>query len=522
MKKDTSKINHLHLLWLSGLICLFILLLGPLQESLKAQPVLSAKSIALGGGGTAYLSGFEATFWNPANLVVNNYGEPFHFGIGHTGILYEPVLSSDAPGDQLLNFTDSFYPFRTGTASITDSQRANIISNNYSRRNLLSQHQARADVILGGALWQRGVKAFSIAARIRMASRIEVGRGWYSEEFIPSGNHQVRDLTLNQQKNQLLELSVGFAREFTFFNGLSPRLNKLFVGIAPKIVVAGPSLDATYDAYYVRNENGSNSIYVTDFFYRATGEYAQTTFDYLVSENPQQAILNNIVHRYRFQPTGYGLGFDFGLTYLLPLGDELPTIESNYQNAVVSKSIRFALSINDIGMIHYTQNPLTLSSPRDADQISQQPAMNSMFIGAGGQYYSYLDDAGAIPNPLLNAQEISRDNYSSLLPTSVNAGILVELSRLKLMSDLTLGLNNTAFTTTRLMVHLGLEIRPLRHIPIRLGTRLASGLPTRIGMGTGIESQYWNFTIGAQVILRSRALTSEFVSGAFAGIQIHL
>jgi hypothetical protein len=520
MNKKSSKISHL--LCPAVLIALFGLFFGPPQQSLQAQPVLSARSIALGGSGTAYFGGFEATFWNPANLAISNRPGRLHFGLGHIGILYEPVLSKDAADNQFLNFTDRFYPYRPGSTDITISERSNLLQRNYSRNSLLSQHQSRVDIILGGVLWQGDNEAFSIVARARIASRFEVGRGWYSEEFIPSADFQVRDFTLSQQINHLYELSFGYAHEFTFFNGLSSRLNRLYVGVAPKIVVAGPSMFSTYDARYVRNQEGNSTVYTSNFFYRSSGEYARATSDYLSSENPQRSISNNLNRTYHFQPTGYGLGFDFGLTYLIPLGDELPIISPDGNEAFVSKSIRFALSINDLGMIYYNKNPLTLSSPRDSVQIGQQPVMNSMFIGAGGQYFSYFDNAGAIPDPLLNAQKVSRGNYSTLLPTSLNAGILIELSRVKLMGDLTLGFNNTAFTTTKLMAHFGLEIRPVHQIPIRFGTRLAAGLPTRIGFGTGVETKYWDFNIGTQVILRSQNLTSEFVGGAFAGIQVHL
>jgi hypothetical protein len=99
---------------------------------------------------------------------------------------------------------------------------------------------------------------------------------------------------------------------------------------------------------------------------------------------------------------------------------------------------------------------------------------------------------------------------------------MLELARIKVVGDLTLGLNNTAFTTTKLALHLGVEARPIQQIPVRFGTRLAAGLPTHLGLGTGIETRYWDFNIGAQVLVRSRTFTSEFVGGAFAGLQIHI
>lgn len=506
---------------IAGLFFLLLLFAILTSTPLAGQPVLGASNTSLGGGGTAYLPGFEATFWNPANLMIKDRRGALHLGVGHTGILYEPVLSSDAAKDQFFNFADSFYPYKVGTTDINANQREAILTDNYPRKSLLSQHQTRTDLILGGVLWQREDEAFSAVIRTRLASRIDVGRGWYSYEFVSSRDRFVREFTLNQQKNQLYEFAVGYAREFTFVNGLLPRLSKFYVGIAPKIVLAGPSMDATYNARYIKANEESPAVFASDFFLRSTGKYSQMISDYIASGDSQQAISNNLNRKFEFNNTGYGLGFDFGLTYLIPLGNELPTLKTRGESAIVSKSLRFGLSINDIGVVRYNKSPLNLSTPEDTVQIDQQPPMETMFIGADGQYLSYFTEAMAPSNPVLNAQNASRDAFSELLPTSMNAGVLFELPQVKLMGDLTLGLNNTAFTTTKLAIHLGLEARPIQKLPLRIGTRLASGLPTHVGLGGGIETEHWDLTLGTQVILRSRTLTSEFVGGAFAGIQLH-
>jgi hypothetical protein len=510
----------LYFLRLTG--CLLILaVVIAVSSSAQAQPVLGAQNTAMGSGGTTYLTGFETTFWNPANLAINNRQGQTHLGVGQIGILYQPVLSTDAAEDQFLNFTDSFFPYKPGTADITLEQREDILDKKYPQSNLLSQHQTRADVILGGVSWQRGDAAFSVAARSRFASRIEVGRGWYSNEFIPSGDQQIRDFTLNQQINQLFELSVGYGRQFTFIDGLLPRLSELYVGIAPKIVLAGPSFNATYNARYIRPDEGSTDIYTTDFSYHSTGKYSRMTSHYLASANPQPAIERNLNRTLNLlDNTGYGMGFDFGLTYLIPL--DLSIIEDDPDKSVVSQSIRFSFSVNDLGMIHHTKNPLELTSSRDTVQIVHEPAKESMFIGSGGQYLNYFDDANILSNPILEAENNNSNKYSTLLPTSLNAGMLVDLSRIKVSGDLTLGLNNTAFTNTKLAIHLGLEARPIKAVPIRFGTRVASDIPTYLGVGTGIETRYWDLNIGTQIILRSRTFTSEFAGGAFAGIQFHL
>lgn len=491
-----------------------------LSSPVKAQPVLSAQNTAMGGGGTTYLSGFETTFWNPANLAINDRPGQVNIGLGHTGILFEPVLSADNPYDQFFKFTDGLMPYKSYTTSISSAQRDRILEKNYPKNTPLSWHQNRADVILGGVSWQRGEAAYSVTARYRFASRFEVGRGWYSDEFIPDGDQQVRDFTLNQQRNQLLEFSVGYGRQFTFIDGLLPRLSELYIGIAPKIVLAGPHFNASYDARYIRSEEGDASIYASDFSYQTTGKYSGMTSRYLVDSNPWSAIERNL--NSTFDPldnTGYGLGFDFGLTYLIPL--DLSLIDDDPES-LVSHSIRFSLSANDIGMIRYHEDPLQLSSAADTVAIEQELPKESMFIGSGGQYLMYFDELGAISNPIQASQSNNSDQFSTLLPASVNAGMLIDLSRIKVSGDLNLGLDNTAFTTTKLSIHLGLEGRPLKPVPIRFGARIASERPTYIGLGTGIETRYLDFNIGTQLVVRSRTFTSEFAGGAFAGIQLHL
>lgn len=501
-------------------ILLFVLC--SISIPLQAQPVLNAQNTALGGGGTAYLSGNQSLFWNPANLAINDRSGTIHINLGETGIVYEPVLSSDIAGDQFLNFTDTYFPYQSGAVNITPIQRQTILNENYPRRRLVSQHQTRADVMLGGISWYRGDETFSIAARGRYSSRIEVGRGWYSDNYIQRGDQQVRDFTLDQHITKNLEIALGYGREFTFLEGLFSRLSKLYVGFSPKFIIAGPSFSAIHHGQQLQSDETAQAQYVTDFSYQSSGEYTRMTRDYLSSGNPQAAISDNLNKKFNFEPTGYGAAFDFGLTYLIPIGSELNIIEDTPGNSVVGKSLRIAISFNDVGIIRYTEQPLSFSAPGDTLQIGREFPKESMFIGSGGQYLTYFDEALEISNPFNRAQNPSNNAFSAPTPASLNGGIMLDLERVKVMGDLTLGLNNTALTNTKLAMHLGLEVRPVRKIPLRMGTRLAAGLPAHVGVGTGYESRYWDFNIGTQIIFRSQTFTTEFVGGAIAGLQLHL
>ncbi len=503
-------------------VAILLFIFCSISIPLQAQPVINAQNTALGGGGTAYLSGNEALFWNPANLAINDRHGTIHINLGETGIVYEPVLSSDVAGEQFFNFTDSYFPYELGAVDITPIQRQTIIDENYPRNRLVSQHQTRTDVMLGGISWYRGDETFSLAARARYASRIEVGRGWYSDEYVQQDNQQLRDFTLDQHISKNIEIAMGYGREFTFLEGLFSRLSKLYVGISPKFIIAGPSFSATHHGQQQRSDVDTQAQYVTEFSYQSSGEYTRMTRDYLSSGNTQTAINNNLNKKFNFEPTGYGAAFDFGLTYLIPIGSDLHVIENNPKKSVVGKSLRIAISFNDIGMIRYTEQPLSFSAPDDTMQIGREFPKESMFIGSGGQYLTYFDEAFEVTNPFEQAQNPSEKTFSAPTPASLNGGIMLDLERIKFMGDLTLGLNNTALTNTKLAMHLGMEVRPIRKIPLRMGTRLAAGLPAHVGIGTGYESRYWDFNVGTQIIFRSHSLTKELVGGAFVGIQLHL
>lgn len=501
------------------LVVLSLLVWSTPWLSLHAQPVINGHNSALGGGGVAYLGGVEATFFNPANLAIPDRPGNFHIGIGQLGVFYEPVLSSTSLEQQAIRFTNQFLPYTPGDAELSGEQRSMLLSRHFDRQSLVSQRRSRTDLLLGGLLFQRGESAFSIAARARLASRIKTGRGWYDDEAIVAGGQQVRDFSLLQQRNQLYEISFGFAREFTFINGLSSSLNRLYIGIAPKIVFSGPRFEANYQAQYLQDENVP-PVYRTEFSYYSSGSYTSLTHAYRSTADPQASI-DTELNRYTLKPTGLGLGVDFGLTYLIPLDNRILDLEK-VRDAGVGRSLRFSFSFNDLGLVQERRQPLHLSSPVQTYTAAEQPPLSSWFMGAGGQYLSILNEAEALSNPLTNAERVERQNYLSLLPTSFNAGLLLDLQSLKFMGDLNFGLHNTAFTTTALAVNMGIEVRPLPWVPLRVGTRITSNEPPRLGLGTGFETRYWDFTLGTQIYFRSQALTTNVVGGGFAGIQLHL
>lgn len=501
--------------------CLAVLLASLGIPASYAQPVITAESVALGGSGTASAAGYKATFWNPANLMIQDRPGQFHIGFGSVGGHFEPILAQTSIRNQGSDYLDGYFPYKPRAVKISDSQRATILDTHFPNQKLQAENQQQAELILGGALWQRKDYAFSIVARARYASRITAGRGWYDQAFISQGDQKIRDFSLTQHRSEYYELAFGYAQEFTFINGLMPRLSKLYIGIAPKIIVAGPTFNATYDAQYIRNGSSISNPLVTEFSLYSSGPFSDATAEYMESQNPRQAIRQNLSNRYKFQPTGYGVGFDFGLNYVIPLGDVAQNYVQDDASAIPKKSLRFAFSLNDIGGIRYHEQPLSISSVKDTIQTGQQAPAHEMFLGAGGQFISYLHQGLFLSNPLSSANEQSTSTYSTLLPTSLNTGVLLDLSSFKLTGDVSVGLNKTAFTNTNLEVKIGMEIRPLEQIPLRIGTRLAKEQPPQLGFGTGLETRYWDFNISAQALFQSPHQPNTLAGGAFGGLQFH-
>src|SRR5699024_1613430 len=307
--------------------------------------------------------------------------------------------------------------------------RHNLLDMHYGDKRLLSSHQQQADILLAGALWRKENHSISIGLRARYGSSIQVGRGWYDSDFIKKKSHGIRDFSLIQQRSERYELAIGYAQELTFINGLLPGTNKLYIGITPKIIIAGPYFNAQYDARSLHeNDKAIQPIeakFANEFHLQSSGRYSRAIQQYRQYGWPQRSIDTHLSNGYSFKPNGYGLGFDFGLNFLIPLDNNIA--EGN------DKSIRVGLSLNDIGAIRYHEDPLRINFSPDTSMTFQQSSVNRVFTGSAGQYLSFLDHASSLPNPILEPAPPSGDSYTSLLPASVNAGILLDMKVIKLM-----------------------------------------------------------------------------------------
>ncbi|MGF1671211.1 MAG: DUF5723 family protein [Balneolaceae bacterium] len=487
--------------------------------SLQAQIILSPENGALGGGGTAYITGYEALFVNPANLFIKEKPGRIEIGLAGFGALTEPVLRASGLQNQSNNFQDMFSPFKPSVAhqDIFTAERLDIISRNFPGERLRSQHLFRFETYWLGVKWNTPNRSYALALRTRAGGRFVTGRGFYSGEPVIKNELQVIDRSIVSQFQTLHELSFGFAESFTFLNGLSPRLSEVIIGIAPKFVVGGSFQSVKYTNVFTRAESGPWDR-TLGYEQLTTGDFTDATNSFLATGDPQAAINQNMNFSDFFSPTGFGAGLDFGLTFLLPLGEDISTIQR--LETETRKSLRISFSVTDIGFISYTDRAQK-NTIDEREEIANElePLANSVFRGIPGQFLPFLNESSEHP---LFESESNDDNFSTILPTAMHTGVLLQLNRLKVMGDLSLGITNNAINTTKLITFIGAELRPFRFLPVRAGTRLATETPEYYSFGFGIETNRFELNTSIQLRTRSGGPTGELAGLSVGSLKIYL
>lgn len=498
------------LAWLAGLTGLLPLPGTPLTAGARAQVLFNAKNGGMGGGGTAYLTGIEAHFINPANLQLGSGSLDMVLGGG--AVLLEPVYRPDGLRGWGEYLAESLLPYEAGSRPMDSELRRHILESQYPNGRAVAQNLYREESTLLGIRWRGENGSFSLAIRARQGTRIESGRGWYSTTF----TGDVRDFTLRQQKETLYELSAGIAQEFSFINGLFAGTDRLFVGFAPKFALGGGYMDLHYDARYRDTARSLTSSFSYEFRQSSTGDYSRLTRNYLTTGQVAPSIGRSLDPASSFQPTGWGVGMDFGLTYMISF-DPPPETDGPYSEP--DRVIYVGLSVTDLGFMRYSGTPLTLENSAPDTPLEPQGITTSVFTGGDGQFLEYVDGVTQIPNPLHAPGEISAGEFTRPLPTSLNGGVTLKVGRIQLSGDLTLGLANTAFNTTQLTAHLGTQLKLLSFLPLRAGTQLAAGRPTQWMLGTGIDGGAVDLSVSARFLGRPGGGVPEFGGGAFGGIR---
>jgi hypothetical protein len=484
-----------------------------------AQISLSAENMALGGGGAAYLTGYEALFVNPANLLIQEKNYSLQIALFQGGAYFDSQIPIPNTRSRFSRYTNSLQPYTdlSDNRFIENSGRDDILDRNYPGERLFSHLQSQTDFYWFGIKWTGNERSYAMALRSRISSQYEIGRGYYSQTPIEINNELQFDQSFYHNYQTLHELSFGYAESFTFLNGLIPRLSEFIVGIAPKVVIAGPYLDAEYLNRYRSGDNGVQWTRQSEYTQRGSGYFSDPVFNPLqnpgLSDAPE-ASLSNLL-----DPSGIGFGLDLGITYLITFGSDLSVLRR--EDMPTEKSLRISFSITDLGAIYHFQDAVELTAPFLEEDTETPGTLSDLYFqGAPNEHISFLNQFSESPFDRVN--RVASGSFESLLPTALHAGALFQVNRLKIMGDISYTLTKTRFSANTPVAHLGVELRPLSFLPIRAGTRFAPNLPGYYSFGGGIETTYFDISAGVQLKSRSIGPTTEILGASLVGIKFYI
>lgn len=510
-----------------SVIFMCLILIFPARS--EAQLSYNAESMALGGGGTAYITGSEALFINPANLLLQDKDRDISITFLQGSSFWSGVNRTEGFKNYFEEFREVIKPFGSidgfNPRTIQPEERDEFIERHFVNGHSTRTFNAQSELNWIGIKWAGSDKAYAFSLRTRIGNQFTLGRGLYSNEAIQKNN----DLVVNSSFKQIYqiqhELSFGYSESFTFINGIQPGPTEFIIGIAPKLIIPGSGLNVNATNQYIYQPDQSNWKRETAYFQSSSGALTnQVTSDYrnFNSDPNQTPLLNQVSFNELLKPTGIGLGLDIGLTYLITFGDELSLI--NDAKRVINQSLRFSISVTDIGGTLINRDASEISTDYQTDESSRTGTVTDIiYQGSPNEHYFFLNQLGVqLPNQT-GSTEVNQ--MYTMLPASIQTGALFQFNWFKIMGDASYSMVDSAYKPSGLVSYIGTEIRPFHFLPLRAGTRFGKNLPPLFSFGTGLETN--GFDLNAAVMIQtddfnSAPFTGNIVGASMLGVRIHL
>lgn len=476
----------------------------------SAQLSHHVENMAFGGGGTAYSTGSEALFINPANLFIRE-NKNLSISLFQGSIFLYGLQSVDGLQNNISTLKSTLSPYDHGNelTILSEEQRDKIINRNYHDDLTTRSFTAQSDVHWFGIKWYGDEKAYALSLRSRIGNRFTLGRGLFSDEIVENRGELIIDRSFQQTYQVQHELSFGYSESFTFLNGIQPKRPEFIIGIAPKLVIPGSGLNVHATNQYLYQPESSVWIHNTEYYQLSTGALTEKQTGALrtFSEEPSRPFQPNPVSLTDlFRPTGIGLGLDIGITYLIPFGDHEPAKFSS-ERRDTKQSIRFSVSIIDVGATILNRNPSEIFVGLQSTESNNSGNVTEfLYSGAPNEHYYFLNRLGVnIPEQAgLHNQDDENPLYT-MLPASIQTGAFFQYNWFKLIGDASYSMVESAYRQSGLVSYLGTEIKPFHFLPLRAGTRFGKNLPPLFSFGTGFETD--DFDISAAFMIQAGDLS---------------
>lgn len=486
------------------------LLVGSASAQSRLQ---TAKSVSLGGGGTAYVDSYEANFLNPANIMLRaDRNTGLSLGLSGIGV---------SGGGPLANIT-TYNEYLTKGLTLTGDLRTDMLSDWFGT-DIDGSTSAGLEVgIIGFGTALQGKKwGASLAIRNRVLTNIGVNRG-LAEVFFhgldPAVFGSGRAVNMNVDVLAFTEVSLGYAREV-----LSLGNNKFYVGIAPKLLVGHNTQRLDFNSVITANNGNFRHRY--DYTIQTLGGLADGLSNYATDrDNTAEGAAQPKIDEY-IEPAvsdfagvnATAVGFDLGATMIIPV-DFIPLQWGPFKG---ERQLIVGVSVTDIGKLNFSSATQFSNSSEvfysgfnyDKDLIDAE------FDGDFGAYAESVlqDSIGA--EAYLDFNPDGSASVGRTLPTTMSVGTQLRIGRFALLLDVGKGLNDVGMNSMNLYTAFGAEYRIFRFLPLRGGIRTGGNTNTTYHIGTGLEFRNFEFSFGAASSTSSEK--GAGISAAFSGLVFH-
>lgn len=484
-------------------LAIFTLILAFFSDSMAQTRYQSAKTIALGGGGAAFLTDYEALFVNPANLYHRRKNTFITIG----GLVNLNLQT----GGPLLN-ASAYNKYFTGGNTISLNQLENEVVPAFFDGDESKSIGLNVDVIplgfsFGNDSW---ALAGALRSRVLTDTRLNGGMmsvlGGFNEELFGGAG---RAINFGQDAVAFGEFSVGFAMP-VFSMQMDNGLHRLTVGAAPKLLFGVNYTSINFQST-LQVVGGQEIRHNIDYEISVIGGAAEGFDRFLADRARVDSIrftdlldgdyLDNASDNIAGPNNGTGFGLDIGLTY-----EWFPSF---------NKDMKFtgAFSLTDFGSINFNKNAgvygaagefLFTGVDYDTDRI------DSEFNGEFDNYLEYVIKDSLADGSYGNIQKRG-SSFLYSLPTMLNVGFMFNWKNLTVLTDFGKNFTNSGLTSSALFMSTGLEYKVLSFLPIRLGTRFGGATSSAYSFGTGLEFKNYEFTLG---LIATPKTNSGFMLGA--------
>ncbi len=481
-------------------------------ETVRAQMIATPNQVALGGG-VAYSTGLSAHFNNPANLMIREDHRRHEITLGIGGVKYGtgvPIRSARTlPGKVRPYF---FSEDLNSPGMITDAELNRMFyeSDRY--------HQTQSyEIIPAGYTWSGNNRARSVALRSRGITSFEMNRNWFHSGVGGDDPEDSFVRFINENYQVYHEVSFAMAREVTMINQWQSGLNTLYIGLAPKVLFGGMYSQIRYRSeYQFVDEGWQNS---GDLEVLAAGNMNRYLESLLSSGNALQAFNEHLSPSSNLNTSGLGIGLDAGLTYIIPLGDDISL--SPHSEEPLRKSLRFSVALTDLGAIRYAGSPGEWYTQMIIRTYPEIPGNLVRFDGQPGELLRYINDDSAEDSVMDNLSRVDDSSFSVQLPTELHFGSALQYGRFASMIDLNYRFNSPDFRADGWRISVGSEIRVVPYLPLMGSVQLNPDRDIALGAGAGLDIGKVRAT-GAVRLFRTEGEASQWHIDSISAMSLQI